>query len=215
MIKGIIFDLDGVLCHTDEYHYLAWKALADRLGIYFDREINNRLRGVDRMKSLDIILVRSEKEYSESEKLSFATEKNKLYREMLKKMSSDDLSIEVRDTLIDLKKKGIKIAIGSSSKNACFILEKLGILNWFDVIISGNDITKSKPDPEVYDKARKKLDLLPQECFVVEDAVSGVQAGKAANMKVIGIGEAAAYKLSDFSINSIKEIESILIEENN
>lgn len=210
MIKGIIFDLDGVLCHTDEYHYLAWKALADRLGIYFDREINNRLRGVDRMKSLEIILERGTAEYSEAEKISFAAEKNGLYRKMLEKMSSEDLSEEVRDTLNGLKEKNIKIAIGSSSKNACFILEKLGIINWFDVIVSGNDITKSKPDPQVYEKARQKLSLLPEECLVVEDAVSGVLAGKAAGMKVVGIGEAAACEFVDFPVKTIKEIELFL-----
>ena len=178
MIKGIIFDLDGVLCHTDEYHYLAWKALADRLGIYFDREINNRLRGVDRTKSLEIILERGTAQYTEEEKKFFAEEKNELYKKMLEKMSPEDLSEEVRDTLVGLKEKNIRIAVGSSSKNACYILEKLGILNWFDAVVSGNDITKSKPDPEVYEKARQKVALLPEECIVVEDAVSVVQAVK-------------------------------------
>jgi beta-phosphoglucomutase len=124
--QGVIFDLDGVICSTDEYHYLAWKALADRLGIPFDREINNRLRGVSRMESLEIILEKSRMSYSGQEKLAFAEEKNTLYRELLGGMSGADLSAEVSETLDALRAAGMKLAIGSSSRNAPFILDRIG-----------------------------------------------------------------------------------------
>jgi len=130
--QGIIFDLDGVICSTDHYHYLAWKALSDRLGIPFDLERNNLLRGVSRMDSLEIILEKSSKQYSEQEKEIFAAEKNSLYRESLKEMTPDDLIEEVRQTLEKLRIMGLKLAIGSSSKNAPFILERIGLGTFFD-----------------------------------------------------------------------------------
>ena len=130
--KGIIFDLDGVICSTDEYHCLAWKALADRLGIDFNREINNRLRGVSRMASLEIVLDGSDKHYTDAEKAGFAEEKNTIYRELLGRMSPCDLSDEVRDTLVALRGKGLKLAIGSSSRNTPYILERIGLSSFFD-----------------------------------------------------------------------------------
>ena len=152
--KAVIFDLDGVICFTDRYHYLAWKALADRLGIYFDEKINNRLRGVSRMASLEIILERADREYSEEEKIAFATEKNDLYRDLLKNMSPSDLTDEVKDTLNELRRRGYLLTIGSSSKNTKFILERIGLGDFFDAIADGTDITNSKPDPEVFLKSR-------------------------------------------------------------
>ena len=126
--KGIIFDLDGVICFTDKYHYLAWKRLADKLGIYFDETINNRLRGVSRMESLEIILEKSTKKYSKEEKEDFAEQKNKMYVELLEDMTPADLPKEVKTTLDDLRKQGVLLAIGSSSKNAKRILKHLGCL---------------------------------------------------------------------------------------
>lgn len=159
--KGIIFDLDGVICHTDKYHYQAWKKLADKLGIYFDEKINNRLRGVSRMESLEIILEKSDKTYDEQEKIRFAEEKNSLYKELLQKMTPEDLSQEVKTTLEQLKEKGFKLAIGSSSKNAKFILERIGLSEFFDAVSDGNNITQSKPSPEVFLKAAEYLGLEP------------------------------------------------------
>lgn len=148
MIKGIIFDLDGVLIHTDELHYRAWKELADYLGIYFDRRINERLRGVSRMASLEIVL--GENHFSDTEKQMLAKEKNDKYRTLLATLKPSDVAAEVHETLAALKKKGLKLAIGSSSKNARFILQQIGLIDEFDAISDGNNITHSKPDPEVF-----------------------------------------------------------------
>ena len=174
--NAVIFDLDGVICHTDKYHYQAWKAVADELGIYFDEEINNRLRGVSRMESFEIILERYEGEMSEEEKECWTTKKNDIYKELLKNMSPADLSAEVKETLDDLRANGHKLAIGSSSKNARFILGQLGLGEYFDAISDGNNISKSKPDPEVFVKAAEYVDEQADKCLVVEDAKAGLQA---------------------------------------
>ena len=202
--QGIIFDLDGVICSTDEYHYLAWKALADRLGIPFDRERNNLLRGVSRMDSLNIILEKSDKTYSDEEKTAFAEEKNTLYRQLLGRMSPADLSDDVRTTLEALRKTGAKLAIGSSSKNTPFILERIGLAGFFDAVADGNCITRSKPDPEVFLKAAEMIRLSPRDCLVVEDAHAGVQAAVAGGFDCAAMGDAkddpsAAWHLSRFS----------------
>lgn len=202
-IKGIIFDLDGVICSTDNYHYLAWKALADRLNIPFDRERNNLLRGVSRMASLEIILEKATQVYTDAEKEAFATEKNDLYRESLKEMSPADLSDEVKNTLNTLRSQGLRLAIGSSSKNTPFILERIGLGNFFDAVADGNCITHSKPDPEVFLKAAEMIGLEPADCIVVEDAHAGVEAGVNGGFTVAAIGDArdderATYHLSSF-----------------
>ena len=206
LYKGIIFDLDGVICHTDDYHYRAWKNLADSLGIYFDEKINNRLRGVSRMESLDIILEKADKSYSQDEKEVFANEKNKLYKCLLEEMSEKDLDIKVKSSLDALKIKGYKLAIGSSSKNAKLILKKLGLEDFFDVIVDGNDIKYSKPDKEVFEKAGIKLGLEASDCLVVEDAASGVEAAKNAKMAVAGIGAAAELENLDYVLTSFDNL---------
>ena len=155
--NAIIFDLDGVICHTDQYHYEACRAVADELGIYFDEAINNRLRGVSRMESFEIILERYEKEMSEADKEHWLTKKNEIYKALLKNMSPADLSVEVKATLYGLRESGYKLAIGSSSKNAKFILGQLGLGEYFDAISDGNNISKSKPDPEVFVKAAEYI----------------------------------------------------------
>ena len=188
--RGIIFDLDGVICSTDEYHYLAWKALADRLGIPFDRERNNLLRGVSRMASLDIILEKSEKTYTDEEKAAFAEEKNTLYRQLLKRMSPADLSDDVKTTLDALRKTNLKLAIGSSSKNTPFILERIGLSHFFDAVADGNCITRSKPHPEVFLKAAEMIGLSPADCLVVEDAHAGVEAAAAGGFDCAAMGDA-------------------------
>lgn len=190
--EGIIFDLDGVICFTDHYHYLAWKALADSLNAPFDLSKNDRLRGVSRMDSLEIVL----EEYqgpalSQEEKVALATKKNDLYRSYLQSMSPADLSDEVRDTLNALRAKGLKLAIGSSSKNTPLILERLGLNEFFDAVSDGNNITRSKPDPQVFTMAAEMLGLAPQKCLVVEDAEAGIQAARAGNFDSAGIGPAA------------------------
>lgn len=203
-MKGIIFDLDGVICSTDEYHYLAWKALADRLGIPFDRERNNLLRGVSRMASLEIILEKSDKTYSDAEKAAFAEEKNTTYRELLGRMSPADLSDDVKSTLEALRKTNLKLAIGSSSKNTPFILERIGLSDFFDAVADGNCITRSKPDPEVFLKAAEMIGLPPKDCLVVEDAHAGVEAAAAGGFTCAAMGDArddakAVWHLDRFS----------------
>ena len=159
--NAVIFDLDGVICHTDKYHYEAWKKVADEIGIYFDQEINNRLRGVSRMESFEIILERYNGELNESEKEFWITKKNDIYKELLKNMNTSDLSEEVKATLDGLRAANHKLAIGSSSKNARFILGQLGLGEYFDAISDGNNISKSKPDPEVFSKEWNTLAMLP------------------------------------------------------
>ena len=204
--KGIIFDLDGVICSTDEYHYLAWKALADRLGIPFDRERNNLLRGVSRMASLDIILEKSDKTYTDEEKTAFAEEKNTLYRELLGRMSPADLSGDVKNTLEALRKTGLKLAIGSSSKNTPFILERIGLKDFFDAVADGNCITHSKPHPEVFLKAADKLGLIPQDCLVVEDAHAGVEAAKAGGFDCAAMGDARDDERADWHLEKFSDL---------
>ena len=205
-IKGIIFDLDGVICSTDEYHYLAWKALADRLGIPFDRERNNLLRGVSRMASLDIILEKSDKTYSDEEKRAFAEEKNDMYRQLLGRMSSADLPDGVRSTLDTLRNAGLRLAIGSSSKNTPYILERIGLGDYFDAVADGNCITRSKPDPEVFLKAAEMLRLSPSECIVVEDAHAGVEAAVAGGFACAAMGDAKDDKRAAWHLSSFEEL---------
>lgn len=209
--KGIIFDLDGVICSTDEYHYLAWKKMADSMNVYFDRTINNRLRGVSRMESLEIILEQyAGPALSEERKVELATLKNDIYRESLKQMSTADLSQEVKQTLEALRDKGLRLAIGSSSKNTPFILGQLGLGNFFDAVSDGNNITRSKPDPEVFLKAADFLGLEPKDCLVVEDALSGAQAGKAGGFRVACVGDASAAKAGDFNLNTFSELLDLI-----
>jgi len=208
-MKAIIFDLDGVICSTDEYHYQAWKKLADKLGIYFDRTINNRLRGISRMESLEIILERSDRQYTQEEKEAFVAEKNETYRSLLSNMSPKDLSDEVKSTLDELRRRGYLLAIGSSSKNTKYILERLGLNGYFDAVSDGTNITRSKPDPEVFLKAAEMLNVPPEECAIVEDAVAGVKAGKAAGMLTVATGDAARANIADYNINSFSELLNI------
>lgn len=202
--EGIIFDLDGVICSTDHYHYLAWKALADRLGVPFNETDNNRLRGVSRMESLNIVLEKSAACYTEEEKTAMATEKNDAYRQLLHQMSPADLSSEVKQTLDALRARGLKLAIGSSSKNTPFILERLGLGGYFDAVADGNCITHSKPNPEVFLKAAEMIGLSPSVCLVVEDAHAGVEAAVAGGFDCAAIGDAkddvrAKWRLNTFA----------------
>lgn len=208
--RGVIFDLDGVICFTDHFHYLAWKAIADQEGIYFDEIINNRLRGVSRMDSLDIILEKANRTYKVEEKNELACQKNEIYKKYLMKMNTKDVSLDTLKTLKELKARNIKIAIGSSSKNTKLILKQLGLINMFDAICDGNDITKSKPNPEVFLKAAEMLELEPKDCLVVEDAFAGIEAAKAGNFYSAGIGEASNYNKTDFPIKKLSDILEII-----
>ena len=206
MIECVIFDLDGVIVSTDEFHYKAWKAIADEEGIYFDKNINQRLRGVSRMESLDIIVENSSREYSKEEKLKMSEKKNKLYQELLKQITEKDLSEEVKETLEKLRKMNIKLAIGSSSKNTKLILNQVGLGEYFDAISDGTMIEYSKPHPEVFIKAAQLLNINCKKCLVVEDAEAGCIAAKSASMYVAGIYSASDCKFADYSIKNFKDI---------
>ena len=209
--KGVIFDLDGVICSTDHYHYLAWKALADRLGAYFDETINNRLRGVSRMASLEIILEKSDRVFSEEEKMAAAEEKNNTYRQLLSQMSPADLAPEVKETLDALRAKGLLLGIGSSSKNTKFILAQIGLGDYFDKISDGTNITRSKPDPEVFVKAAEYLGLAPETCLVVEDAEAGIRAASAGGFDSAGLGEASAFALTTYPMKRFGDLQAICL----
>ena len=210
-LDAVIFDLDGVICSTDEYHYRAWKAMADGMGIPFDKTINNRLRGVSRMASLEIILEKyTGPALSDAEKQRLAEQKNDLYRESLHEMTTADLPAEVKETLDALRAMGLKLAIGSSSKNTPFILGQIGLSGWFDAVSDGNNITRSKPDPEVFVKAAEMLGIPAERCLVVEDAVSGAEAGHRGGMKVACVGDAAKNGAGDWNMESIRELTEIV-----
>ena len=204
-IEAVIFDLDGVIVTTDDYHYEAWKKIADQENIYFDREINERLRGVSRMESLDIILEKSSKIYNEEEKIELATRKNDYYKNLLENLTKDDILPGILETLKLLEDKKIKTAIGSSSKNTMFILNKIGLTNRFDAIVDGTMIKNSKPDPEVFLQAAEKVGIKAEKCLVVEDADAGVEAGKRAGMRVLGVGSAKNNENADYKSENMEE----------
>ncbi|MCM1284244.1 MAG: beta-phosphoglucomutase [Muribaculaceae bacterium] len=208
--QGVIFDLDGVICFTDKYHYQAWKRMADELGVYFDEKINNRLRGVSRMESLEIILERYDGTLTEEEKQKLAERKNGLYVELLAQMSEKDLSAEVKDTLDKLRERGVKLAIGSSSKNAKYILAQLGLKDYFDAVSDGTNITRSKPDPEVFVKAAEFLHLEPGTCLVVEDARAGIEAAEGGGFDSAGLGEAAACEHVTYGMKTFSDLIEIV-----
>lgn len=204
--KAVIFDLDGVIVSTDECHYEAWKMLADEEKIYFDREVNQRLRGVSRMESLEIILEKAEKEYSEAEKLEMATRKNNYYVEMIKKLDKSAILEGAAEFVNKAKKDGLKVAIGSSSKNTMTILKQVECEKLFDAIADGNDIKNSKPAPDVFLVAAEKLGIEPKECMVVEDAEAGVDAAIAAGMDVLAVGFASTYERATYRAKSLNDV---------
>lgn len=211
-LKAVIFDLDGVIVFTDQFHYQAWKKMADSMGIYFDEEINNRLRGVSRMDSLKIILERYEGEpLSQEKKEVLAAQKNDTYCELLKTMTPADVTKEVRDTLAEIRRRGYGISLGSSSKNAKFILNRVQLMDAFDQISDGNNITNSKPDPEVFLKAAEFLGEKPKDCLVVEDAEAGIEAGIAGGMKTAAIGEGIDCPKADYKLNTFADLLKILV----
>ena len=205
MLKCVIFDLDGVLVSTDEYHYLAWKTLADRLEIPFDRTDNLRQRGVSRMDSLEILLEKSSRSFSAREKQELAEEKNRIYREYLKNLSPEDCLPGAEETLKWLRSHGILTSVGSSSCNTPDILRRTGLDSGMEAVVSGQDITHSKPHPEVFAKACTRSGCIPEECLVIEDADTGLQAGKAAGIRVMAVGPAAGNPAADFAFASLAE----------
>lgn len=205
-MKGAIFDLDGVIVDTAKYHYLAWRSLANRLGFEFTEADNERLKGVSRMESLQILLEIGGVEADEAERLQMADVKNKEYVGYISRLEPSEMLPGAKEYLQQLRRKGVKIALGSASKNAAFILERLGIAEMFDAVIDGTKVSKAKPDPEVFLAASAALGLAPADCVVFEDAAAGVEAGKAAGCSVIGIGSPEILSAADKVIGGLDEL---------
>lgn len=191
MIKACLFDLDGVVVDTAKYHFIAWKALADELGFEFTHENNELLKGVSRMQSLEILLSIGGLKFPEQKRLELAEKKNTLYVSFIEKMTPEEILPGVKRFLQELRSNGIKIALGSASKNAPMILQRIQVSGFFDAIVDGNSISEAKPNPEVFLQGAEKLGVLPEECVVFEDAIAGIEAARNANMYCVGIGNAA------------------------
>ena len=209
MIKGIIFDLDGVLVSTDELHYQAWKRLAEELDITdFTREDNERQRGVSRMASLEVVLEKSDKTYTQEEKVELADRKNEYYKESLKQLDDSAVLEGVKGALAELKKKNLLLSVGSASKNAPAILDQTGIMPYMNQISCGLDTTRSKPDPEVFQIAAMRMQLKPEECLVVEDSAAGVEAARRGGMRSLGVGPFHAALGADFEAEGLGSVEN-------
>lgn len=212
--KTFIFDLDGVIVDTAKYHFSAWKKLADQLGINFTHQHNEQLKGVSRVRSLEIILGIGNKEVSEEVFEQLLEQKNNDYLGYIEKMDESEILVGVMEVLNFVKQNNHKIVLGSASKNARPILQKTGLLSYFDAIVDGNDVSKAKPDPEVFLMGAEKVNSKPENCVVFEDSVAGIQAANIAGMTSVGIGSKeilyeAKYVFSDFtqiSNNFLKEI---------
>ncbi|RXJ04056.1 beta-phosphoglucomutase [Anaerobacillus alkaliphilus] len=205
-IKACIFDLDGVIVDTAKFHYLAWQRLARELGFDFSEEDNERLKGVSRMDSLNILLEIGGVELEDTKKEELANKKNDWYVELITHMDKSEILPGTTEFLTLLKEADIKISLGSASKNAKMILEKIGLLHMFDAIIDGTDISKAKPDPEVFLLGAKALNVEPSECVVFEDAVSGVEAAISAGMYVIGVGSKETLHRANDVVQSLAEM---------
>lgn len=211
--KAFIFDLDGVIVDTAKYHFLAWRKLANSMGFDFTHEQNEQLKGVSRVKSLEKILAWGNKTVSETEFNALMTQKNEDYLTYIEKMDAQEILPDVAKTLEDLKAAKQHIALGSASKNARMILEKVKLLEKFDVLVDGNDVTKAKPDPEVFLIAAKQLHTDPKNCIVFEDAVAGIQAANTAGMISIGIGEKTVLHEADYVFKDFTEISTEFLRE--
>jgi beta-phosphoglucomutase len=205
-IEACIFDLDGVIVDTAVYHFKAWKRLANELGANFTEAENEQLKGISRVRSLELILGWAGIEKSAAEQQVLATRKNDWYVEMITHMKPEEILPGAKELLEALRAAGIKTALGSASKNAGVILEKVGLIHLFDVLVDGNVVSASKPDPEVFLKGAEGLQIAPQKCVVFEDAIAGVQAAKAGRMKVIGIGDPAVLHEADLVVSNLTEI---------
>ncbi len=207
MIHAVIFDLDGVIVSTDSCHAAAWRSIAADEGIPVPDDIGEQVRGISRMESLELVLKNAEKTYTQDEKEALAARKNALYRTLLGGLSAADLLPGVADFLRYLKNNGIRVAIGSSSKNTAYILKKIGLADSFDAVADGTMIQNSKPDPEVFLLAAELLGVAPRFCAVIEDAPAGIDAAKAAGMFAVAVGYAAGYKNADLSPGSFAQAD--------
>lgn len=206
MNKAFIFDLDGVIVDTAKYHYLAWKKMANEMNFEFTLDQNELLKGVSRVRSLEILLEIGGISKSPAEQEFLATSKNELYLELIEKLDSSDLLPGTKEFILNSQDKAIKIALGSASKNAAYILKKLGIAHLFDARVDGTMVSKAKPNPEVFLKAANLLSLNPKNCLVFEDAQAGIDAAKNAGMKCVGIGNIDVLKGADIIVSGLDQI---------
>jgi len=204
--KAVIFDLDGVIVDTAKYHYLAWKELANSLGFDFSEEQNEMLKGVSRVRSLEILLDLGKVDLTQEEKDKYLIEKNVQYLQYIEKMDASEILPGISNLLSHLKKEEIRFALGSASKNARLILENLNLIHLFDAIVDGNDVSTAKPDPEVFLIAAEKLATRPEDCIVIEDAQAGILAANAAGMISVGIGDQMVLQEADFNLKSTDEL---------
>lgn len=212
-IRACLFDLDGVIVDTAKYHFKAWKRLANELDIDFTEHENEQLKGVSRMESLQLILGWGGLQKSEAEMQELATLKNSWYVEMINEMKTDEILPGAAELLKELRNAGVKIALGSASKNSVTILEKINLLDQFDAIIDGTKVTKSKPNPEVFLKGAEALGEDPENCVVFEDAVAGVEAAIRAGMRVVGIGEHRTLYQADMVVAGLDQINLTSLKE--
>lgn len=209
---GFIFDLDGVIVDTAKYHYLAWKKLANELGFEFTKEQNELFKGVSRKRCLEILLDIGQVDATQEQFDRWMVEKNEDYLAYIEDMDASEILPDVPRVLNFLKERKIPIALGSASKNAQPILEKVGLLEYFDVLVDGNDVTKAKPDPEVFLIGAKKLGVLPENCVVFEDAVAGIEAANNAQMVSVGIGHPDVLSEARYNFNDFTEISSEFLQ---
>ena len=203
---GVIFDLDGVIVDTAKYHFLAWKNLADSLGFEFTEAHNELLKGVSRVRSLEILLEIGNVKLSDEKKQEYLISKNEHYLEYITKMGSDEILPGAGKLLDNLDRLDINYVLGSASKNAPLILKQVGLFDRFKGIVDGNSVSKAKPDPEVFLIGAEKLGLPPENCIVFEDAIAGVEAANSANMTSIGIGDAETLSAANYNYNNLTEL---------
>ncbi len=210
-IKACLFDLDGVIVDTAKYHFIAWKEMAASLGFDFTEKENELLKGVSRMRSLDILLEIGKITKTEEEKFRLAEQKNQRYLEYVNQMTEEEILPGVAKFIDDLRSNGVLIALGSASKNAPLIMERIHLAEKFDAIVDGNSVTKAKPDPEVFLKCAELLKVKPHECVVFEDAQAGIEAALNGGMKVIGVGSPENLSLADYLIPGFKKLDYELL----
>ncbi|MBN2390542.1 MAG: beta-phosphoglucomutase [Anaerolineae bacterium] len=208
-MRGAIFDLDGVIVNTAKYHYLAWKRLAKELGFDFTEADNERLKGVSRMRSLEILLEVGDLTFDEETKAQMAAKKNGWYVEYIDALDAGEILPGAEAYLEIIRARGVKVALGSASKNAPLILDRLGIVSLFDVVVDGNKVSKAKPDPEVFLRAAKELGIPPASCVVFEDAEAGVEAALRGGMGVVGVGNPARLKEADMVIAGLYQLVAL------
>lgn len=211
MIKAVIFAFEGVIITTNQYHFLAWKKVAEKENIDFSEQLFEKIKDLPRMVALDVLISNAHKKYKEMEKIRLSNLKNTYYLESIQAITSDNILPGVWDIIHFLNSRKIPIAVSSTSRNCKLIITLLQMNNLFQAIVDGNDITRTKPDPEVFEKAARKLGINPKDCLVIEDSIKGIEAAHAADMKSFAIGEANNSMLATYYGNDLIDLKNIII----